>query len=434
MRSNYLKRTLKTAVLAVTILLLGVSASMAQTVNLTAQALTATLPDGSTVPMWGYSCGPIVAGSGVGSVTILTGGSGYVSPTATFSGGGGSGATASVTVTAGAITAITVTNSGVNYTSAPTLTITSATGPTTAATFTVNLVAGAVSCTGLNGQLQAAAPAWAPPLIKVPAGGGLVITLTNSLSFPTTGAAVNVPTSLVIVGQLGAGLGVAAQRTTDPSPDHSNAQALTWPIPGDMPGLPLTGVNPAPPQGPRVRSFSTEVVVGTPQTLTWNNLKPGTYLIESGTHPSIQGPMGLYGVLVVTTAPAGTTGGTAYPAVGTTPAVTYNTDIPLLLSEIDPAQNVSVDAAVRTAGFTETAVWSGQPGGCGNPAVGNANYHTCYPPAVNYTPLYYLINGVAFDKTNSTRSLFPDSISTACACTYRRSSAPSPHRLSSHRP
>src|SRR4029077_988099 len=30
-----------------------------------------------------------------------------------------------------------------------------------------------------------------------------------------------------------------------------------------------------------------------------------------------------------------------------------------------------------------------------------------YPPAVNYTPLYYLINGVAFNKTSATTSLFP---------------------------
>ncbi len=37
----------------------------------------------------------------------------------------------------------------------------------------------------------------------------------------------------------------------------------------------------------------------------------------------------------------------------------------------------------------------------------SATYRTCYPPAVNYTPLYYLVNGVAFDKTNSSFSLFP---------------------------
>src|SRR4029077_8789106 len=36
----------------------------------------------------------------------------------------------------------------------------------------------------------------------------------------------------------------------------------------------------------------------------------------------------------------------------------------------------------------------------------NPTYQTCYPPAVNYTPLYYLINGAAFDKTNPAISLF----------------------------
>src|SRR5579862_8028565 len=61
MRSNYLK-TLKTAVLAATVLLLGVSVSFAQ-VNLAAGPSTVVLPDGSTVPMWGYSCGAVVTGS-----------------------------------------------------------------------------------------------------------------------------------------------------------------------------------------------------------------------------------------------------------------------------------------------------------------------------------------------------------------------------------
>ncbi len=36
----------------------------------------------------------------------------------------------------------------------------------------------------------------------------------------------------------------------------------------------------------------------------------------------------------------------------------------------------------------------------------------CYPPAVNYTPTYYLINGQSFDKTNATNSLFPVSVPT----------------------
>src|SRR5205807_1513832 len=174
---------------------------------------------------------------------------------------------------------------------------------------------------------------------------------------------------------------------------------------GDAPGAPLTGVGTPPAQGNRVQSFSTEVAAGGTATLTWTAPRPGTYLIESGTHPSIQGPMGLYGMLVVTTAPATGVAGTAYPAVGTTAAVTYNAEVPLLLSEIDAVQNNAVNAAVTTAGFSETMVWSGLPNGCGNPS--SATYNHCYPPAVNYTPMYYLINGVAFNKTSAAASVFP---------------------------
>jgi hypothetical protein len=93
-----------------------------------------------------------------------------------------------------------------------------------------------------------------------------------------------------------------------------------------------------------VQSFFTEVVgagvtagagqCASPCSLTWT----GTSL-RPGTHPSIQGPMGLYGMLVVTTAPAGAVAGTAYPTAGGNPAVTYATEVPLLFSEIDPVQN-----------------------------------------------------------------------------------------------
>ena len=112
----------------------------------------------------------------------------------------------------------------------------------------------------------------------------------------------------MIVGQVGGGLGSA--RTTTPSPDHTNAQGcVTWFIADPTntpPGIPCTtdasGAQP-PSQGPRVQSFSTEVAAGATTALTWSALRPGTYLLESGTHPSIQVPMGLIGVLVVTTAP-----------------------------------------------------------------------------------------------------------------------------------
>src|SRR5579864_6381900 len=205
MRSNYLK-TLKTAVLAISVLLLGASVSFAQqTINLAAGPSSITLPDGSIVPMWGYTCGPLVTGS-----------------------------------------------------------------------------------TATCGSLSRTSTGWSPVVITVPTGQGLQINLTNNLSFTPLGSTTpnQIPTSLVIVGQLGGGLGVVAQRTTAPSPQHLQ-QGPTWPIAGDNSGAVF---NP-PPQQDRVQSFASEVVVGTPQNLTWSNLRPGTYLIESGTHPSIQGPM-----------------------------------------------------------------------------------------------------------------------------------------------
>ena len=247
----------------------------------------------------------------------------------------------------------------------------------------------AATCAALNPN---AAGTWSPVIITVPTGQGLEINLTNALSFTTSNGTNTIPTSLVVVGQLGGGLGDPNQEKYVDSPVHS-PQGVTWPIAntGD------TFTPPAQPQ--RVQSFATEVAAGTSSSLTWNNLRPGTYLIESGTHPSIQVPMGLYGILVVTQAPAGGVQGTAYPGIK------YDADVPLALGEIDPVQNRSVAAAVNTAGFNELTVWSGLTGGCGNPT--SPTYQTCYPPAVNYTPLYYLINGISLDKNNTAKSSFP---------------------------
>ena len=224
-------------------------------------------------------------------------------------------------------------------------------------------------CAALNPASVAVPPAtWSPVVITVPTGQALTINLTNMLTFTPTGSTTpnNIPTSIMIVGLVGGGLGNVMQRTTTASPDHSEAQGCaTWFIadPNTPPGVPCTtntlGALP-PKQGPRVQSFSTEVVAGTTTALTWSVLGPGTYLLESGTHPSIQVPMGLIGMLVVTTAPSGTTAGTAYAGVAATattaavPAVPYNAELPLEFSEIDPVQNKAVDAAVRTPGFNET--------------------------------------------------------------------------------
>ncbi len=417
------KTTMKAALLVSVFLLFASATGFGQqVVNLMAGSATTTLPDGTTLPMWGYSCQPLATGvtssatcaplsgpssgaatGALGGIYVVTGGTGYTSaPTVAITPASGNTpatpAAATAIVEGGQVVGFNVSSLGAGYTAAPTITL---------------------SGGGGSGAAAAAGPAWSPVVITVPSGatGGLQINLTNTLSFiPTTGGtANNIPTSIVIVGQVGGGLGTASTRTL--SPDHSNAQGCpTWFIadPNTPPGVPCTAndsgaVPPSQAQG-RVQSMATEVLAVAPGTATatslnWAGLKPGTYLLESGTHPSIQAPMGLIGVLVVTTAPSAATAGTAYPGAaattttGAVPAVQYNAEVPLEFSEIDPVQNREVDLAVRTAGFIETAVWSGMPGGC-------ATTHSCYPPAVNYTPFYYLINGVALNKTAPALSLF----------------------------
>ncbi len=78
---------------------------------------TAIVPDWVTL-----SCG-----SGVRSVTLSTGGSGYTAaPTVTFTavGTGGTGAAATAYISTGAVTGVVVTSAGSGYTAAPTITFT----------------------------------------------------------------------------------------------------------------------------------------------------------------------------------------------------------------------------------------------------------------------------------------------------------------------
>ena len=55
------------------------------------------------------------------------------------------------------------------------------------------------------------------------------------------------------------------------------------------------------------------------------------------------------------------------------------------------------------------------PSPASGPIACSGGAAACYPPVVNYTPLYYLINGVAFNRTNSARSLFAASAGSASA-------------------
>jgi FtsP/CotA-like multicopper oxidase with cupredoxin domain len=150
------------------------------------------------------------------------------------------------------------------------------------------------------------------PRLMVPAGQGLTVNLTNELA---------VPVSIIIPGQL-----------------------------GDSPQVTRN------PDG-RVRSFTYETpAAGGPVSYTWSNIKPGTYLYHSGTHPAVQVQMGLYGAMTKD----------AYPDI------TYNTEALIIYSEIDPALHAAVVGG--TYGTT--------------PA---------YPSTIDYQPKYFLVNGEAAD-------------------------------------
>ena len=95
--------------------------------------------------------------------------------------------------------------------------------------------------------------------------------------------------------------------------------------------------------------------------------------------------------------------------------MTYNAEVPLLLSEIDPVQNNAVSARSTRQVSARPRCGPASPAAAAIPRRRRIN--TCYPPAVNYTPLYYLINGVAFDKTNASASLFAAAVGPATGVT-----------------
>lgn len=81
---------------------------------------------------------PTISAGRITAITVTVGGSGYTTaPTVGFAGGGGSGAVATATVVGGVVTTVTVTTAGTGYTSAPTVAFTG-TGTLAAATATVS--------------------------------------------------------------------------------------------------------------------------------------------------------------------------------------------------------------------------------------------------------------------------------------------------------
>ena len=116
-------------------------------------------------------------------------------------------------------------------------------------------------------------------VITAPANATLQIQLTNNLSF----GGASIPTSIVIAGQLGGGLGTPIKKD---SPAHDN-QGTTWPIANG-------GPDPRPPaQGQRVQSFGQEIAGGA--TSTPHVVRPQARNLPAGirntpVHPGHHGP------------------------------------------------------------------------------------------------------------------------------------------------
>lgn len=115
----------------------------------------------------------------------------------------------------------------------------------------------------------------------------------------------------------------------------------------------------------RIRSFTHETPSGNtePVAYHWPNLRPGTFLYQSGSHPAVQVQMGLYGSLSKDFEQAGTD--QAYEGIE------YDQDHVVILSEIDPALHDAIETNNYGPGMSMTST-------------------------MDYNPKYFLVNGRAF--------------------------------------
>jgi len=139
-----------------------------------------------------------LAVSGVKSVTLSSGGTGYASaPTVTFTGGSGFGASAITTVLNGVVTSVIMINHGQGYTSAPTVAFVSSSGAGAAGTASVGT--GTITA---NTNILSTNLLIANDLVKP--GGGATIRLSFGMVFGTSPAAVSIFNGGLLKGKLNA--------------------------------------------------------------------------------------------------------------------------------------------------------------------------------------------------------------------------------------
>lgn len=189
-----------------------------------------------------------------------------------------------------------------------------------------------VSSHALN--LAAVEAEWTPP------GSATPVSMWGFIADPGACPAAPVPwdTGPLQVGTPGGSLSITLRNCL--------SEPVSLVIPGQMTTLtPQVIIDP---QGrTRVTAFTHEApAAGGTAVYTWNNLKPGTFLYQSGSHPAKQHQMGLYGALTVG----------SYPGV--------SNEVTLLFSEIDPALHGPLSPTAATP--------------------------------LNYKPKYFLINGQSY--------------------------------------
>lgn len=146
----------------------------------------------------------------------------------------------------------------------------------------------------------------------------------------------------------------------DPTLTINLTNQLGEPVSIVIPGLgaPLLPVL----NGGRVQSFTTEAAAfGGTATYTWSNVRPGTYLYQSGSRPAKQVPMGLYGAVTKDEA-----AGLAYPGVA------YDAQVLLVYSELDDTLNFELNTGSKVSSLP-----------------------------LNYLPDYFLVNGQPFTTGTS---------------------------------